>query len=104
MKGGTTPLPKTFRTTSKSSAPPAGFQPRALPPDGVVKIGPARLVSQFNVTTDGVVHATWRFDTIKGRYTQGETEALLAALGSRGSWRCWIKSWKSTRLIALACI
>lgn len=60
--------------------PPPGFQARTLPPDGVVKIGPARLVSQFNVTADGMVHATWRFDTIKGRYTMAETAALLAAL------------------------
>ncbi len=60
--------------------PPPGFQPRALPADGIVKLGPAQLMSRYNVTADGVVHATWRFDTVKGRYTMAETEALLAAL------------------------
>ena len=46
----------------------------------VVKLGPARLASEFNVSADGAVHATWRFDTVKGRYTPAETEALIKAL------------------------
>ena len=60
--------------------PPPGFQPRKLPANDVVDLGPARLVSEFNVTADGAVHATWRFDTVKGRYTVAETEALIKAL------------------------
>ncbi|MEO8064248.1 MAG: DUF3857 domain-containing protein [Pseudomonadota bacterium] len=60
--------------------PPAGFQARRLPPNNIMKLGPAELISEFNVTADGAVQASWRFDTIKGRYTLGETEALLKAL------------------------
>jgi len=60
--------------------PPPGFQPRALPANSVVELGPARLISEFNVTADGAVHANWRFDTMKGRYTIAEADALVAAL------------------------
>jgi len=60
--------------------PPAGFTARRLPPDNIVAIGPARLQSGFNVTADGTVHAMWRFDTMKGRYTPAEADALLAAV------------------------
>ena len=60
--------------------PPPGFQPRALPANNVMNLGPAQLVSEFNVTADGAVHATWRFDTVKGRYTIAETDALVKAL------------------------
>jgi hypothetical protein len=60
--------------------PPPGFQPRALPANNVLNLGPAQLVSEFNVTADGAVHANWRFDTVKGRYTAAETDALVKAL------------------------
>ena len=60
--------------------PPPGFQSRSLPAGSVVKLGPARLVSEFNTTADGAVRATWRFDTVKGRYSMAETEALIKAL------------------------
>jgi hypothetical protein len=60
--------------------PPPGFKSRALPAGSVVAIGPARLKSEFDVTADGVVHANWRFDTMKGRYTPAETDALIASL------------------------
>lgn len=60
--------------------PPPGFQPRALPANNVLSLGPAQLISEFNVTADGAVHATWRFDTVKGRYTPAETDALVKAL------------------------
>jgi Flp pilus assembly protein TadD len=60
--------------------PPPGFQPRALPANAVMKLGPARLVSQFEVTASGMVLATWRFDTVKSRYTMAETDALITAL------------------------
>ncbi len=60
--------------------PPPGFQPRALPANDLVNLGPAQLMSEFNVTADGAVHATWRFDTVKGRYTRAEADALVKAL------------------------
>src|ERR1044072_5356019 len=38
--------------------PPPGFPPRKLPANNVVHLGPAELVSEYNVTADGAVHAT----------------------------------------------
>jgi len=60
--------------------PPPGFQARELPADGVMKVGPARLLTEYHESSDGSVNATWTFDTIKGRYTPAETDALVAAL------------------------
>jgi transglutaminase-like putative cysteine protease len=60
--------------------PPPGFQARRLPVGGVVSVGPARLTSEYQLTDAGAVHATWRFDTMKGRYTLAESEALIKAL------------------------
>lgn len=61
-------------------APPQGFKARALPVGGVTQLGPATLKSGFTVTPDGAVHASWRFDTVKGRYTPAEADALITAL------------------------
>jgi transglutaminase-like putative cysteine protease/tetratricopeptide (TPR) repeat protein len=60
--------------------PPPGFQARKLPADNVLNLGPAQLSSEYKLTADGAVFATWRFDTVKRRYTPAETNALLAAL------------------------
>lgn len=60
--------------------PPPGFKARALPPSVIQQLGPATLMSEFNVTADGAVHATWRFDTTKSRLTLAEADALLASL------------------------
>ncbi|HEY6125113.1 MAG TPA: transglutaminase family protein, partial [Steroidobacteraceae bacterium] len=60
--------------------PPPGFQARKLPDDGVQSLGPAQLKSEFKLSADGAVHAMWRFDTVKRRYTPAETDALLKAL------------------------
>jgi transglutaminase-like putative cysteine protease len=60
--------------------PPPGFQPRELPADDVMKIGPARLFSEYKENADGSVNATWTFDSVKGRYTPAETETLVTAL------------------------
>jgi hypothetical protein len=59
--------------------PPPGFQVRSLPADNVLALGPAQLVSEFQVN-EGTVLATWRFDTVKARYTPAETDALIKAL------------------------
>lgn len=58
---------------------PDGFVSRELPPGGTLELGPARLTSEFS-QKDGVVHANWRFDTVKGRYTPAEADAFVAAL------------------------
>ncbi len=60
--------------------PPVGFQARKLPADGVQTLGRRKLESEFKLAADGTVNATWRFDTVKRRYTPAETDALLAAL------------------------
>jgi tetratricopeptide (TPR) repeat protein/transglutaminase-like putative cysteine protease len=60
--------------------PPPGFQARKLPDNEVLPMGPARLVSEYALNADGAVQATWRFDTIKDRYTPVEAEALSKAL------------------------
>ena len=60
--------------------PPPGFKARALPPNGLLELGPATLLSEYNLTADGAVHATWRFDTVKSRYTLAEADALLKGL------------------------
>ncbi len=60
--------------------PPPGFQARKLPANEVLSLGPAQLESEFKVAADGAVHATWRFDTLKRRYSPAETDALLKAL------------------------
>lgn len=60
--------------------PPQGFKARALPAGGVMQLGPATLTSGFTVTDDGAVQARWRFDTVKGRYSPSEADALIAAL------------------------
>jgi len=60
--------------------PPPGFQSRPLPGNHVAKLGPATLTSTFSSSADGTVRATWRFDTVKGRYSAAETEALIRAL------------------------
>ena len=58
---------------------PDGFMTRELPANGTLELGPARLSSEFS-RVNGVVHANWRFDTVKGRYTPAEAEAFVAAL------------------------
>ena len=57
-------------------APPPGFQPKPLPKEASLSLGPATLTEKFSAGKDGVVHATLRFDTVKGRYTAAEAEEL----------------------------
>ena len=58
---------------------PDGFTPRELPANGTQQLGPARLTSEFT-QQNGVVHANWRFDMVKGRYTPAETDAFIDAV------------------------
>jgi tetratricopeptide (TPR) repeat protein len=60
--------------------PPAGFQARKLPQNVVTNLGPAKLEQKISVEKDGSIHARWTFDTVKGRYTLAESEALVKAL------------------------
>jgi transglutaminase-like putative cysteine protease/tetratricopeptide (TPR) repeat protein len=56
--------------------PPAGFQPKPLPKDAKITLGPAVLTEEYSADKDGVVHANFRFDTVKGRYTVAEAEEV----------------------------
>ena len=56
--------------------PPPGFRARPLPDTETVKLGPALLSKEFQLADDGVVNATFRFDTVKRRFTPEEATAL----------------------------
>jgi transglutaminase-like putative cysteine protease/tetratricopeptide (TPR) repeat protein len=55
---------------------PAGFAPQALPQGELKKLGPATLSKEFASLKDGVVTATFRFDTGQGRMSWQEAEEL----------------------------
>jgi tetratricopeptide (TPR) repeat protein/transglutaminase-like putative cysteine protease len=63
----------------KIIAPP-GFKLRAVPDNRTQDLGPAKLSQQYSVDPDGIVDATFRFDTVKSRYTAAEGEALRKAV------------------------
>ena len=56
--------------------PPPGFRPKPLPQDADLSLGPARLTEQFAADKDGVIRATFRFDTVKRRLAVSEANAL----------------------------
>jgi transglutaminase-like putative cysteine protease/Flp pilus assembly protein TadD len=56
--------------------PPAGFQPKPLPKDENLSLGPATLTEKFSADKDGTVHADLRFDTVKGRFSPAEIDEL----------------------------
>ncbi len=56
---------------------PDGFRVRELPANTRQNLGPALLTAEFARGNDGVVAATWRFDTVKNRYTPAEAAAFL---------------------------
>jgi transglutaminase-like putative cysteine protease/Flp pilus assembly protein TadD len=65
--------------------PPAGFQPKPLPKDTKISLGPAVLIEQFSADKDNVVHAVIRFDTVKARYTVAEADELRAKVAEMRS-------------------
>ena len=72
-------LPSPFITEwDYKIVPPAGFQPKPLPRDTTISLGPAVLTEEYSSDKDNVVHAVLRFDTVKGRYTVAEADALRA--------------------------
>jgi tetratricopeptide (TPR) repeat protein/transglutaminase-like putative cysteine protease len=56
--------------------PPVGFQPKPLPQDQKIALGPAVLTEEFTAGKDGVVLAHLTFDTVKRRYTVAEATEL----------------------------
>jgi transglutaminase-like putative cysteine protease/tetratricopeptide (TPR) repeat protein len=60
--------------------PPDGFRARPLPANNVMALGPARLSAEFAREPGGAVRATWRFDTVKDRYSPEESQAFVKAV------------------------
>lgn len=70
-------LPQAFVTEWRYTiVPPPGFRPKPLPQDADLSLGPARLTEQFAADKDGVIRATFRFDTVKRRLAVSEANAL----------------------------
>jgi transglutaminase-like putative cysteine protease/tetratricopeptide (TPR) repeat protein len=59
---------------------PDGFRVRELPANTQQSMGPAKLTAEFARGADGIVAATWRFDTVKDRYTPAEAAAFIKAV------------------------
>jgi uncharacterized protein DUF3857/transglutaminase superfamily protein len=59
---------------------PVGFKVRSIPDNRAQEIGPARLTQTYKADSDGTVWATFRFDSVKGRFTPSEGEALRKAV------------------------
>lgn len=66
-------------------AVPAGFEARPLPPSDRLPFGPASLVRTFEKGPEGMVLATFRFDSGKARWTAAEVEAAREALEAFGA-------------------
>jgi tetratricopeptide (TPR) repeat protein len=56
--------------------PPAGFQPKPLPANATLSLGPASLTEEFSADADGTVHAVIRFDTVKSRFSVAEATEM----------------------------
>jgi tetratricopeptide (TPR) repeat protein len=55
---------------------PAGFEPKPLPKDATISLGPTVLIEKFTQDADHTVHATIRFDSVKRRFTIGEATEM----------------------------
>jgi len=60
--------------------PPIGYRVRGLPENKTEAFGPAKLTYMYATEADGSITATLRFDTVKGRYTPEESEAIRTAI------------------------
>ena len=70
-------LPQAFVTEwDYSIVPPAGFKPKSLPANAQLALGPCTLTEEFAADKEGMVRATLRFDTVKGRLTISEAADL----------------------------
>jgi Flp pilus assembly protein TadD/transglutaminase-like putative cysteine protease len=56
--------------------PPLGFQPKPLPQDQKLSLGPAALTEKFSADSNATVHAVLRFDTVKRRFTVAEATEM----------------------------
>lgn len=70
-------LPEAYATEwHYTITPPIGFQPKALPKDAELRLGPGLLSEEFLSDPDNTVHANLRFDTLKRRLTLDEASEL----------------------------
>jgi transglutaminase-like putative cysteine protease len=60
--------------------PPDGLAAEELPGREEVEMGPARLTKDYRLRPDGVVEATFTFDTVKARVSPAEFQALRAGI------------------------
>jgi transglutaminase-like putative cysteine protease/tetratricopeptide (TPR) repeat protein len=56
--------------------PPVGFEPKPLPNNVRLSLGPALLTEQFSTEKDGVVRAVIRFDTVRRRFSIAEATEM----------------------------
>jgi transglutaminase-like putative cysteine protease/tetratricopeptide (TPR) repeat protein len=56
--------------------PPEGYQPKPLPPDKKIALGPAQLTEKFTSETDGTVQGVIRFEMPKRRFSASEGAEL----------------------------
>ncbi|HEV2304271.1 MAG TPA: DUF3857 and transglutaminase domain-containing protein [Candidatus Acidoferrales bacterium] len=56
--------------------PPPGFEPKPLPNNATIALGPALLNEQFSTDKDGVVRAVIRFDTVKRQFSVAEATEM----------------------------
>jgi tetratricopeptide (TPR) repeat protein/transglutaminase-like putative cysteine protease len=70
-------LPSAFVTEwDYQVVPPFGFQPKPLPKDAKLSLGPALLTETFSVDKNGIVHGVIRFDSVKSRFNISEATEL----------------------------
>jgi transglutaminase-like putative cysteine protease/tetratricopeptide (TPR) repeat protein len=70
-------LPEAFVTEWRYRiTPPRGFQPKPLPPNTKVSLGPATLLEEFSADPDGVVQAVLRFDTVRRQFSAAEATEM----------------------------
>ncbi|HSS38442.1 MAG TPA: transglutaminase domain-containing protein, partial [Polyangia bacterium] len=81
---------------------PHGFAPDPPPADESISLGPARYSAGYRVERDGVVTATFRFDSGKPRFTPSELTAFLAAMKKVGESRLPSLTFHQTGEAALA--
>jgi len=60
--------------------PPAGFEPKPLPNNVNLPLGPALLTEQFSTEKGGVVRAVIRFDTVKSRFSAAEATEMRSRI------------------------
>lgn len=63
---------------------PIGFEAKSLPESDRIAFGPASLTRTFGRTPEGVISATFRFDSGKARWTAAEVESARTSMEAFG--------------------